>query len=143
MKTLIVASLFGLAAGQYGTNVTEPEPAPSVAAEQSQTVPTTTLMLPGAEYRTADANMAIAADVNNAATHIEASLDKAPGVASAMAKSINTHGPVRAILYEDPEVKAAADSMATSLGRGLRALGDAITRDMTEGSRQLQQPSRS
>ena len=137
MKSLIVASMFGLAAGHYGTEIQQSPSVDTVAAVATSSAPTTRLQLAGSEYRSESANQAIAIDIDSAANHIDTALGQAPNVATAMAHSINTHGPVKALLYEDPEVKAATDSFANSLGRGLRSLADAITRDMTEGAKQL------
>lgn len=137
MKTLIVASMLGLAAGQYSTEPSTSTNTVPVTMERVTHVPTTTLQLSGTEQRSPETNQAIAQDVEVASVHLDQAFDQAPHVAAAMARSINEHGPIKAILYDDPEVKSATNSFATSLGRGLRALGDAVAKDMTEGTKQL------
>jgi len=136
MKTLIVASLVGMSFGHFGTPaITQTSEIESEKQAMRSSSTTTTLNLPGSSYRSAQVNADIAESVDVAATNIEDALSKAPSVAHAMAQSINEHGPIRAILYEDSAVKEATDSMGASLGRGLRALADAVKRDMADGAR--------
>lgn len=137
MKSLIVASLIGLSAGHFGLGSVDTDLNQAERNAENRPVPTTTLQLAGASQRSGEANLAIQASVDQAADDIDDAFGKAPNVATAMARSINEHGVVRAILYEDPQVKSATDDFAASLGRGLRAIGDAIARDMIEGTKQL------
>lgn len=138
MKSLIVAGLLTMAAGQYGANVVfAPEFSAGEPMNAGPRVAETRLELTGAEHRSAAANLAIGQDIERASTHFEDAFGKAPQVATAMAYSVQAHGPIKAILYDDPSVKSATTGFAESLGRGLRALADAVARDMAEGTKQL------
>lgn len=138
MKALIVASLVGMSFGHFGTTpLTQNSDIESASQPLRTSTASTTLYLPGSGHRSAQTNAEIAESVDAAASNIEDAISKAPSVARAMAGSINEHGPVRALLYEDPAVKEATESMGSSLGRGLRALADALRSDMSDGARHV------
>jgi hypothetical protein len=144
MKELIVTALLGLSVGHFGSSVTSTPVDTDTNQVQHQVqiqeqIPktTTTLQLAGSERRSAETNALIAAKVDEASINIDAALAQAPDAAAAMASSINQHGVVKAILYNDPQVTAINQSIGQSMGRGLRALADAVTADMVDATKEL------
>jgi len=131
MKSYLVASLAALSIGMYG--IPRIDGLPTVAHD-NQGATTTTLQLTGADHRPEALNAQISQQVDLASAYLESALDKAPAVAMGMARSIQQHGVIRAILYDDPQVTGPSNEMAADLGKGLRALGDAVAMDMVHGA---------
>lgn len=139
MKSLIVASLIGLSAGHFGPHdeVNSVNEVRFTSTEITQTAPVTTIEFSSSANQSDHADMMTDPDMEVAAQNIEEALNQAPNIAASMGHSINEHGVVRAILFQDPEVKASTDSFGASLGRGLSAMAKAVTRDMVEATKQL------
>lgn len=162
MKTLIVATLMGMAAAHYGIDDTAPQSrsniaqlgsspqvaegveAPAIAgnfeipaaqiAFDTQGRPFEPLRMPAAKNNGLSVPPGLASDVAQGVSGLDEALSRMPRVAVAMARSIDEHG-LAALAYDDPKVKVETDSLAQALGRGLGGIAQAVAKDMTETAR--------
>ena len=162
MKSLIVATLMGMAAAHYGIDDTTGQNRPDsvqigstpVAArdaqpadipgnfdipaaqatlhDQGDTVKSLKTSAADRHGLTVPANLA--PDVARGVAGLEDALSHMPRVAIAMARSIDQHG-IAALAYDDPKVKVETESLTQALGRGLGGIAQAVASDMVETTR--------
>lgn len=74
--------------------------------------------------------------LNAAVMYLEEALSRAPSLFAQKVRAIQSDGPVKAFLYDNPDFNAERDAVARSTGLGLKALGDLVARDMSLSAQQ-------